>query len=110
MAVWLPALKLALPYITQVVSAAIPAFTSRGDKGRAEEVLPQQISELQSAVTHNAESVKLLAIQLQQAIESIDAGASKLEKEVVLLKRLAVTAIVVSVVAIAASALTWFQR
>lgn len=109
MAVWLPALKIALPYITQVVSAAIPAFTSRGEKGRAEDV-PQQISELQTAVTHNAESVKLLATQLQQAVEGIDAGAANIAREIALIKRLSLIAIGVSVVAIVVSALTWFPR
>jgi hypothetical protein len=81
MAAWLPALKAILPYVAQVVTVAVPVFTKRADKERAEDVIPQQIQELQGAVTRNAESLKLLADQLQQAIASIDAGAVRIERE-----------------------------
>lgn len=82
MAAWLPALKLALPYITQVVSAAVPAFTAgRNAKAPPEEVIPQQIAELQEAVTHNAESLKILATQMQQVMEGMEAGAGRMQQE-----------------------------
>ncbi len=82
MAVWLPALKLALPYITQVVSAAVPAFTaSRNAKAPPEEVIPKQIAELQEAVTHNAESLKILATQMHQVMEGMETGAGRMQQE-----------------------------
>src|SRR5580765_1113647 len=107
MAAWIPALKAILPYVTQIVTAAIPVFTTRSDQ-RAE-VIPKQIQELQSAVTHNTESLKVLADQLQQVITSVDAGALAIEREMRASKRLAILAIVVAVVAILISIDTWLR-
>jgi hypothetical protein len=100
MAVWLPILKASLPYITQLVTAAIPAFTSKSTTEKAADIVPKQIAELQSAVTHNAESVKTLAAQMKEAIESIDAGAAALQQEVKRVKRLAAAAIVLALLAV----------
>ena len=100
MAVWLPLLKASLPYVTQLVTAAIPAFTSRSTTEKAADIVPKQIAELQSAVTHNAESVKALAAQLKEAIESIDAGAAALQQEVKRAKRLAAAAILLALLAV----------
>lgn len=101
MSAWLPAVKIILPYLTQIVTAVIPAFTKKVEKGKAEDAIPGQISELQDAATHNAESIKILAMQLQQAISSIDAGAIRIEKEIRLVKRLSILAIAAALVAIA---------
>ena len=100
MAAWLPAVKAILPYLTQIVTAAIPAFTKKADKTGTEDITRNQISELQDAVTHNAESLKILATQLQQVINDIDSGSAKIEKEIKAIKRLAILAIALSIVAI----------
>lgn len=100
MAAFLPVLKVALPYITQIVSAAIPMFTAKTPEGKAEEVMPQQIRELQSAVTHNAEAVKGLALQFKEAIEGVDKAAAQLQQQIVFLKRLAMGTTVVALVAL----------
>jgi len=97
MAAWLPILKASLPYLTKIVAAAIPAFTSRPAPGKADEVIPQQIAELQAAVTSNAESIKALAAQLKQTIEGIDPGVGKLQREIAFLRRVAVVAMVLAV-------------
>jgi hypothetical protein len=109
MAAWIPALKAILPYVTQIVTAAIPVFTTRPDQSKAAEVIPKQIQELQGAVTRNTESLKVLADQLQQVITSVDAGALAIEREVRDSKRLAVFAIVVSLVAILVCIATWLH-
>jgi len=109
MAAWIPALKAILPYVTQIVTAAIPVFTTRSEQSKAAEVIPKQIQELQSAVTHNTESLKVLADQLQQVITSVDAGALAIEREMRASKRLAILAIVVAVVAILISIDTWLR-
>ena len=109
MAAWLPALKAILPYVTQIVAAAIPAFTTKTDKGKAEDVIPEQIQELQGAVTHNAESLKILANQLQRAITSIDSGAIRIERELRVVKRLSIVAIVISVIAIILWIVSWLR-
>ncbi|MDH5392440.1 MAG: hypothetical protein OEY11_04540 [Gammaproteobacteria bacterium] len=109
MAAWIPLIKTALPYVVQVVSIAIPAFTSKADDNKNSEIIHKQISELQSAVTQNAESVKILAEQLKGTIEGIDTAALKIQQEVALLKRLCLLAIIiasVSVVFALASVLT----
>ena len=109
MAAWLPALKALLPYATQIVTAAIPAFTKRADRGKAEDVIPEQIQELQTAVTHNAQSLKMLATQLQQVITGIDSGAAKIESEIRTVKRLCFVAIALSIVALALCAALWLR-
>ena len=105
MAAWLPALKALLPYATQIVTAAIPAFTRK--TGPAQDVIPQQIQELQGAVIHNAESVKILATQMQQVITGIDSGAVRIERDMRISKRLSVIAIVLSLIAIASCIGLW---
>ena len=101
MAAWIPIVKSAMPYVVQVLSIAIPAFTSRSAQKEAEDIVPEQIAELQSAATQNAESVKILAEQLKGSMEGVDAAAVKLQRELVMLRRLSVIAVVVSVVSVA---------
>lgn len=99
MAAFLPALKIALPYITQIVTATLPMFTSRPANAKSDEVVPQQIRELQAAVTHNAESVKGLATQWKDTMEGMDAAAARLQKEIVGLRRLAFCSTAIAVLA-----------
>ncbi len=99
MAAWLPAVKVVLPYLTQIVAAAIPAFTQKTDKGETPDLTRRQIAELQDAVTHNAESIKTLAAQLEQVINDLDAASAKIEKETRTARRLASGAIVLSIAA-----------
>lgn len=86
MPAWIPILKVSLPYITQIVSTAIPAFTYRTASGKVDPIVAQQIEELQTAVTTNAESVHVLAEKLQLTIEGIDGAAQRLQKELVRMK------------------------
>lgn len=79
MPAWLPALKVMLPYVTTVATAAIPAFTQRRDNEKSAELTAQQIAELQEAAGHNAESLRVLADQMQKAITAIDEGARESE-------------------------------
>jgi len=109
MAAWLPALKAILPYVSQVVTVALPVFTKIADKSKAADVIPNQIQELQAAVTRNTESLKILADQLQKTITSIDSGASKIEKEVRTIRRLCVAAILISVMAMVVGIAAWLH-
>ena len=110
MAAWLPLLKAALPYVTQIVTAAIPSFTSKPAANRSDDVIAKQISELQNAATHNAESIKGLAQQLKQTIEGIDAAGATLQQELTGLRRLAVTAAVIAVLAVCIAAWVLIAR
>ncbi|MEY1661278.1 hypothetical protein [Isoalcanivorax beigongshangi] len=70
MAVWIPVIKLALPYVATMATAAIPAFTQRRDASL--DAVPVQIEELQRAVAGNAEALQGLAGQLEQALRALD--------------------------------------
>ncbi len=72
----LPFIKTVAPYIAQVATAAIPAFTSKpSGETKTDPVIAQQITELQTAVTQNAQSVHTLAEKLQQVIEGLENAA-----------------------------------
>ena len=94
MAAWLPVIKASLPYVTQIVTAAIPAFTSKPSSEPPDELVAKQIEELQGAVTHNAEAVKALATQLKDTIEAIDESAVKLQAELAMQRRVATVALI----------------
>ena len=101
MAAWLPALKAVLPYVTNIVSAAIPAFTARKGQDRAADVTAQQIAELQSAATHNAESVKVLAEQLQRTVTAVEQGADNADRAMRQARLLALVAMCLAFAALA---------
>lgn len=79
----LPIIKAVAPYLAQVATAAIPAFTSKpAETTRDDSVITKQIEELQAAVTQNAESIHMLAEKLQQAMEGVEVAAQDARKEV----------------------------
>lgn len=97
---FIPVLKAALPYITQIVTASLPMFTAKVAEGKADVVIPKQIIELQSAVTQNAESLQGLALQLKDTLETVDAAAARLQQKMVFLRRVTVFSLTISVLAI----------
>jgi len=109
MAAWFPAVKAVLPYVTQIITLAIPAFTKKADKTGTGDISLNQISELQDAVTHNADSIKMLAIQVQQVINEIDTGSSRIERELKSLRRFAWLAVALSMFAVILSFLHWVR-
>ena len=73
----LPALELIGPHLGTVLKAATPAFTK---KSAAKELNPdalvqQQIVELQSAASRNAENISELAAQLQNTVKALGQAA-----------------------------------
>jgi uncharacterized protein YlxW (UPF0749 family) len=99
MAPWLPAVKIVLPYLAQMVGAAIPAFTQKPDKSGSDELTRRQITELQDAVTHNAASIKALAEQMQQVVQGLDAATARAEQDMRAARRLAIAALALSIAA-----------
>ena len=99
MAAWLVALKAILPHVGTVITAAKPLFTAKSAANDANptRLLQQQIAELQSAASSNAESTKELAAQLQTAIKAIEQAATVAQAR---LRQ----ALIVSAVALGASA------
>lgn len=91
----LPILKAAAPYVAQIATAAIPAFTKR-QAAETDPVVARQIEELQGAATQNAQSIHLLAEKMQQAIDSAETAARKAKKEVAIYKAVVLLSLVLS--------------
>ncbi|MGA7985312.1 MAG: chemotaxis protein [Burkholderiales bacterium] len=103
MAAWAAALKAVLPYVANIVTAAIPAFTARKGQDRSAEVTAQQIGELQSAATHNAESIKVLAEQLQHTVSAVEQGAANVDQALRRLRLVAAASLLVALTALCAA-------
>ena len=102
MAAWfLPALKAVLPHVGTIISAAAPVFTKKTGAAAPNqtELLQQQVTELQSAVSQNANNIKELAAQLQTTVAAIDQGAKRTTI-------LCIAAIVLSAIALVVALLT----
>lgn len=106
MAAIVPILKALLPHVAQIATVAIPAFTKKPDIAKADPVVAQQIEELQSAVTKNAESIHSLAEKLQQTIQGIEQGAEKIDREMKRLRRLLWISWTISIMALIVAAAT----
>jgi len=107
MAAWFgPAVKAILPYVSTIVAAAMPAFTTRksDDAAAAQaQLLQQQIAELQSAASQNAAHIKALAEQLQKTVAALAQGASAAELRYRRIAALCIGAIILSCIALCAS-------
>jgi hypothetical protein len=114
MAAWLlPAVKVILPYLSSIVAAAIPVFTTRknAETTAAEaQLLQQQIAELQSAASQNAVHIKELAEQLQKITAALEQGASLAESRFRRSAALCIGAIVVSLIALCVAFIALFGR
>ena len=110
MAAWGPLIKTVLPYVADVIAVAIPAFTAKTDDKKNSEIIPEQISELQSAATQNAESVKTLAAQLKETIEGIDVAGLNIQQEPLSLKPLCLISILVATVSIVVATLALLSK
>jgi predicted nucleotide-binding protein (sugar kinase/HSP70/actin superfamily) len=100
MAAWLPIIKAAIPHLAQVVTVALPMFTSRSENADRDALIARQINELQEAATQNAESVKELATQLQSTFEGLESAATDLQRQLKRQKQLAVVMLILSTIAI----------
>jgi len=97
----LPIIKAVAPYLAQIATAAIPAFTSKPtETTRDDSVISKQIEELQAAATHNAESIHMLAEKLQQAIEGVEVAAQDARKQVAAYRTMLFAALGLSGIAI----------
>ena len=77
----IPIIKAVAPYLAQIVTAAIPAFTSKSEVAKSDPILIKQIEELQSAAIQNAESIQILAEKMQQTIQGIEIAAEEAKKQ-----------------------------
>jgi len=105
---FLPIIKVIAPYIAQIATAAIPAFTSKkeapkSDEIKTDQIVTKQIEELQDAASKNANSVKVLAENLQQAINNIDIAAQKANKKIATYKIVIFLSLSLSIISLSTS-------
>ncbi len=112
MAKWLfPAVKAILPYLSSIITATMPVFTTRkSDEAAQAQLLQQQIAELQSAASHNAAHIKELAEQLQKTVAALEQAASLAETRFRRTAVLCIGAIVVAGIALCVSLVALFGR
>ena len=105
MAVWfIPALKAILPHVGTILSVAVPVFTKRSaDADANQALLQQQITELQSAASQNAQHIKELAAQLQSTVAVLEQAASIAEARLRRVLLVCIAAILLSVAAFSAA-------
>lgn len=96
---------IAVPYLPDLINLARPLFTRDKNKEKSPDILAQQISELQSAVTENVESINKLAAETQKTLQL---GADALEKKLRVANIINIVAITMATLAfcLAAYALT----
>ncbi|HSH87412.1 MAG TPA: hypothetical protein VK958_09215 [Methylophilus sp.] len=100
---FLPIIKALAPYIAQVATSAVPAFTSKPEAAvKVDPLLVKQIEELQSAALQNAESIHVLAEKMQQAIQQIEAAAQIANKQVTAYKTMLFVSFGLSIAAMSA--------
>jgi hypothetical protein len=109
---WLVVGKLILNNLDSIIGVVRPAFTrKKADTLAAEtELLNQQIAELQTAASNNAEQIKELAAQLKELVASLAQGATEAATERAAIRRLAYVALAASAVAILTAGLLVFAR
>lgn len=113
MAAWLiPAVKAILPFVSPIVSAALPVFTTRKSDVPVPDpsgVLQQQITELQTAASQNALHVKDLAEQLQKTVTALEQAAAIAESRFRRMALLCGAAMVLSLLAAGFSLFVFFS-
>jgi hypothetical protein len=114
----IPILKAVAPYVAQIATIAIPAFTSRGaEAGQADPVVAKQIQELQEAATwmiwvsstYEGAAVQVLADKLQQALDGMEMAARESEARFAKYRLALAAALVVSGASLALSAFLLFS-
>ena len=100
---FLAIIKAVAPYLAQVATAAIPAFTSKPEAVKSDPVLGKQIEELQSAATQNAQSIHVLAEKMQQAIHGIEGATQDAKKQLAAYRTMLFVSLGLSAVSLATS-------
>ena len=93
MAAWY---ALAAPYLPDIIKLALPLFTRGKAQEKTPEVMAQQIAELQAAALQNADSIKLLATEMQKTLETLQVGAAQLDRRLQRAQLLATGAVIIA--------------
>ncbi len=98
---FLTIIKAVAPYLTQIATAAIPAFTAKPEAVKSDPVVAKQIEELQGAATQNAQSIHVLAEKMQQAIQGLEGAALEAQKQVAAYKVIVLVSLGISAASLA---------
>ena len=101
---WLAVGSLVLGNLDKIMSVMKPGFTRRKVEAAASaqfDLLNQQIAELQTAASTNAEQIRDLAAQVKEVVEALAQAAANAAAERAMMRRLVTLAIALSVVSIA---------
>ena len=96
---FLPAVKLILPHVGNIIAAAKPVFTKRREAAD-QATVHQQITELQAAATENAALIKELAVELQRTVNALEQAAAATQERVKRLYAISVLSMLVSLAAL----------
>ena len=109
---WLTVGKLVLDNLDTIVGVVKPAFTRKKVDSPASQtdLLNQQIAELQTASSGNAEQIKELAAQLKQVVTALEQAALEAAAERARVRKLSLVAIAASAVSIIAVVVFAFVR
>jgi hypothetical protein len=112
MAAWfLPALKAVLPHVGTLITVAAPVFTRKSAAAASDaQLVQQQIAELQAAAAQNADSIKVLAEQLQVTVSALHQAAAIAETRLRRAYLLCVLAIALSAITLAVALFVVFAR
>ena len=91
---------IAAPYIPEIIKIARPLFTRNNSQEKSIEVVAQQIAELQTATIQNAESIKIIASEMQRTIDSLQTAATRLEDKLEQARKLLIVSLTISVLAV----------
>jgi len=91
---------IAAPYIPEIIKIARPLFTRNNSQEKSIEVVAQQIAELQTATIQNAESIKIIASEMQRTIDALQTSAVKLDEQLAKAKKLLRASFAVSLLAV----------
>ncbi|MDX9873704.1 MAG: hypothetical protein RBS88_02255 [Spongiibacteraceae bacterium] len=102
MVAWMALAKAVAPHVTTIVTAAIPAFTTRkiDDPEGQLALAQQQIAELQQAVTRNDAHIRELAEQLRMTVLALEEAGRQAQRRLWLALGASGMALVAAVAAI----------
>lgn len=108
---WLAVGQLVLGNLDKIIGVVRPAFTRRKAESTGQlDLINQQIAELQSATSTNAEQIDALASQLKEVVAAIAQSASDAQAQRAAVKRQALVATSLALLALAVAAASWFAR
>lgn len=109
---WLAVGKLVLSNLDTIIGVVKPAFTRKKVDALPSQtdLLNQQITELQTAASNNAEQIKQLAAQVKELVAALAQAATEAAAQRAATKRWSYVAVTMSVVALLLSAVLLIAR